>query len=83
MLSAHLLIIDPDERLGQLAPDDYDNELLHMAHDLANRLIPAFDNTTTGLPHPRVSLMRACLQNEQYSQSFITSSCIIRLSFEH
>ncbi len=54
LLTAHLLIIDPDQRLGPLAPQDYDNELLHMAHDLANRLLPAFDNTTTGLPHPRV-----------------------------
>ncbi len=46
--------MDPKERLGSLAPDGYDNELLHLAHDLANRLLPAFDNTTTGLPHPRV-----------------------------
>ena len=54
LLSSHLLIMDPKERLGSLAPDGYDNELLHLAHDLANRLLPAFDNTTTGLPHPRV-----------------------------
>lgn len=33
---------------------DYDNELLHMAHDLAVRLLPAFENTRTGIPYPRV-----------------------------
>ena len=25
-----------------------------MAHDLAARLLPAFENTSTGIPHPRV-----------------------------
>lgn len=34
---------------------DYDNELLHLAHDLAVRLLPAFENTKTGIPYPRVS----------------------------
>lgn len=34
---------------------DYDNELLHMARDLAVRLLPAFENTKTGIPYPRVS----------------------------
>lgn len=55
LLSAHLIITDPHQTLGQFAPDNYNNELLHLAHDLATRLLPAFDNTTTGLPHPRVS----------------------------
>lgn len=35
--------------------EDYDNELLYMAHDLAVRLLPAFENTKTGIPYPRVS----------------------------
>lgn len=39
---------------------DYDNELLHMAHDLAVRLLPAFENTRTGIPYPRVG--RRCQQ---------------------
>lgn len=56
LLSAHLLITDPEESLGSLAPDNYNNELLHMAHDLASRLLPAFENSSTGLPHPRVNL---------------------------
>ena len=37
---------------------DYDNELLHMAHDLAVRLLPAFENTKTGIPYPRVGRRR-------------------------
>lgn len=38
---------------------DYDNELLHMAHDLAVRLLPAFENTKTGIPYPRVGWLPA------------------------
>lgn len=57
LLSAHLLIIDKYKYLGDLQLDDYDNELLDMAHDLAARLLPAFDNTKTGIPHPRVHLI--------------------------
>ncbi|KAI6951422.1 glycoside hydrolase family 47 protein [Hortaea werneckii] len=33
----------------------YDGQLLRLAHDLASRLLPAF-NTATGLPYPRVNL---------------------------
>ncbi|XP_022098761.1 ER degradation-enhancing alpha-mannosidase-like protein 1 [Acanthaster planci] len=56
LLSAHLLIIDPYQPYGDLYPDDYDGQLLHMAHDLAVRLLPAFENTPTAIPHPRVHL---------------------------
>lgn len=41
-----------------MALKDYDNELLHLAHDLAVRLLPAFENTGTGIPFPRVRSMR-------------------------
>ena len=35
----------------------YTGELLTLAHDLADRLLMAFDvQTKTGLPHPRVNL---------------------------
>lgn len=37
---------------------DYNNELLYMAKDLADRLMPAFQNTKTGIPFPRVNLKR-------------------------
>ncbi|KAI9847682.1 MAG: alpha mannosidase-like protein [Sclerophora amabilis] len=33
----------------------YDGQLLRLAHDLGERLLPAF-HTTTGLPYPRVNL---------------------------
>ena len=57
LLSAHLLITDDDQPFGPISPPGYSNELLEMAHDLAARLLPAFENTTTGIPHPRVRAM--------------------------
>ncbi|XP_041377881.1 ER degradation-enhancing alpha-mannosidase-like protein 1 [Gigantopelta aegis] len=56
LLSAHLIITDPQQPFGDMVPPDYDNELLHLAHDLATRLVPAFENTATGIPYPRVNL---------------------------
>jgi len=56
LLSAHLLITDQQKLLGDVNIENYDNELLDMAHDLAARLLPAFENTQTGIPHPRVHL---------------------------
>jgi len=55
LLSAHLIIRDPSQPFGRLSQTDYDDELLHMAHDLGTRLLAAFENTATGIPHPRVS----------------------------
>ena len=55
LLSAHLIITDPEQPFGDMVPPGYDNELLHLAHDLATRLVPAFENTATGIPYPRVS----------------------------
>lgn len=54
LLSAHLLIVDENQPFGDLTPDFYDNELLYLAHDLASRLMPAFEGTVTGIPYPRV-----------------------------
>lgn len=56
LLSAHLIIIDPRQPLGDMSIPGYENELLQLAHDLASRLLPAFSNTATGIPYPRVSL---------------------------
>ncbi|ESO91199.1 hypothetical protein LOTGIDRAFT_105585 [Lottia gigantea] len=56
LLSAHLIIIDRDKPFGDMRPLDYNNELLSLAHDLAARLLPAFDGTATGVPYPRVNL---------------------------
>lgn len=48
--------MDPKQPMGDLMPPDYDGELLSLSHDLAARLMPAFEDTATGLPHPRVHL---------------------------
>ncbi|XP_071961433.1 ER degradation-enhancing alpha-mannosidase-like protein 1 isoform X2 [Antedon mediterranea] len=56
LLSAHLLIVDDKKPLGDLRPENYKDELLYLAKNLADRLLPAFDGTATGLPHPRVNL---------------------------
>ncbi|KAL5015540.1 hypothetical protein ScPMuIL_009810 [Solemya velum] len=56
LLSAHLIIIDKQQPFGDMVPDSYDDDLLHLANDLAARLLPAFGNTATGIPYPRVNL---------------------------
>ncbi|KAJ0023872.1 hypothetical protein NQD34_003771 [Periophthalmus magnuspinnatus] len=56
LISAHILLTDPKHPFGEVSFEDYDNELLHLAHDLAVRLLPAFENTNTGIPYPRVNL---------------------------
>nr|XP_054101865.1 ER degradation-enhancing alpha-mannosidase-like protein 1 isoform X3 [Callithrix jacchus] len=56
LLSAHRIITDSKQPFGDMTIKDYDNELLYMAHDLAVRLLPAFENTKTGIPFPRVNL---------------------------
>lgn len=57
LLAAHLLIVDPQKTFGNLFPEEeYDNDLLTMAHELGNRMLPAFESTKTGIPWPRVNL---------------------------
>lgn len=67
LLSAHLYASVP--RLGS-AIEDYDGELLSMAYDLGQRLLPAFD-TPSGIPSPRVNL-RFGLNNSVHG---ITETC--------
>ncbi len=43
-----------------MVPDNYNDELLEMAHDLAARLLPAFEKTATGIPYPRVQTRAWC-----------------------
>ncbi|KRX61196.1 ER degradation-enhancing alpha-mannosidase-like protein 1 [Trichinella sp. T9] len=57
LLSAHLIIVDQNALLGDFRIAGYNDELLSLAHDLANRLMSAFEETNTGIPHPRVNLM--------------------------
>ncbi|XP_028414424.1 ER degradation-enhancing alpha-mannosidase-like protein 1 [Dendronephthya gigantea] len=56
LLAAHLIIRDTSQPFGDMLPKDYNDELLLMAHDLGNRLLSAFDNTSLGIPFPRVNL---------------------------
>ena len=51
LLSGHLLA---SEKKYGFYLNWYNNELLELAHDLADRLMPAFD-TPQGIPFPRVS----------------------------
>lgn len=56
LLSAHLIITDPVQPFGNMSIPGYENELLNLANDLGTRLLPAFENTRTGIPYPRVNL---------------------------
>ncbi|KAG2470788.1 ITPR1 protein, partial [Polypterus senegalus] len=56
LISAHILLTDSKHPFGNVGLENYDNELLHLARDLAVRLLPAFENTGTGIPYPRVNL---------------------------
>ncbi|XP_069592289.1 ER degradation-enhancing alpha-mannosidase-like protein 1 isoform X2 [Ranitomeya imitator] len=58
LLSAHIILTDARQPFGNMTINGYDDELLHMAHDLAVRLLPAFENTRTGMPYPRVNLQK-------------------------
>lgn len=60
LLSAHL--IASDYATGMRIPS-YDNQLLHLAEDLANRMLPAFD-TPTGIPFGSVNLRHGVDENE-------------------
>lgn len=55
LLSAHL--IAKNREFGVFI-EDYDDELLWLARDLGGRLLPAFDDSPTGIPHPRVHLRK-------------------------
>ncbi len=61
LLSAHLMAIDPKLKIYPYrdittnAIETYNNSLLHLAKDLGDRLIPAF-NTHTGIPYGTVNL---------------------------
>ena len=48
LLSAHLLMEDTNGPFKDLMPDWYAGDLLTLAHDLADRLILAFDQTESG-----------------------------------
>ncbi|KAL0081290.1 glycoside hydrolase [Phycomyces blakesleeanus] len=53
LLSAHVFASDPS--FGH-SIKGYNGGLLNLAEDLANRLLPAFQSSKTGIPYPRVNL---------------------------
>ena len=57
LLSAHTLMEDINGPFYNMTPDWYTGDLLTLAHDLADRLIIGFEESETGIPHPRVNLM--------------------------
>ncbi|EPS72201.1 hypothetical protein M569_02557, partial [Genlisea aurea] len=70
LLSAHL--IASDYNTGMRIPS-YNDELLHLAEDLANRMLPAFD-TPTGIPFGSVNLLHGVDENESKARTQITST---------
>ncbi|URD95133.1 Glycosyl hydrolase family 47 [Musa troglodytarum] len=67
LLSAHL--IASDYATG-MKIQSYDDQLLHLSVDLAQRLLPAFD-TPTGIPFGSVNLLHGVDENESKASHFI------------
>nr|CAB3478469.1 unnamed protein product [Digitaria exilis] len=68
LLSAHLMASD---YATGMRIQSYDDQLLHLAADLAQRLLPAFD-TPTGIPFGSVNLMYGVDENESKASFFIS-----------
>jgi mannosidase alpha-like ER degradation enhancer 1 len=62
LLSAHIYATDPT-LLGGYKLSNYKDELLALAVDLADRLLPAFDSPT-GIPYPRINLRTGLVLGE-------------------
>jgi mannosidase alpha-like ER degradation enhancer 1 len=71
LLSAHLIASDTNH--GRRCLPDYDGALLSLAHDLASRLLPAFE-TTTGIPYPRVNLRHGAVRRLKQLNTTNTAS---------
>ena len=61
LLSAHVIARDGLFGMAGVVDEDETARLLGMAYELGSRLLPAFDETRTGIPHPRVNLKRGLL----------------------
>src|SRR5579859_3907884 len=62
LLSAHIYSTRPDLLSGHALPW-YNDELLSLAVDLADRLLPAF-GSPTGIPYPRINLRTGLVPGE-------------------
>ncbi|GJN22238.1 hypothetical protein PR202_gb09788 [Eleusine coracana subsp. coracana] len=69
LISAHLLAKD---YISQLKDGLYHDQLLHLAVNLGNRFLPAFE-TPTGLPYAWINLKYGVMENETTETS--TSGC--------
>lgn len=69
LISAHLLA---SKSSGDLMPGGYKSQLLQLADDLGQRLLPAF-NTPTGIPYAWVNLKSGVMTDETLETS--TSGC--------
>lgn len=80
LLSAHFLINDKHQHFGALRPHDYNDELLSLAHDIANRMLDSFTNTPTGLPHPRFHL-NSGLKDETTTENCLAGAGSLLIEF--
>lgn len=75
LLSAHLLITDKQQIFGpDVQPPWYNDELINLAKDLALRLLPALEESITGLPYPRVHLQNG-VPNSTFCRWCRTETC--------
>eukprot|EP00912_Choanoflagellata_sp_UC4_P000085 UC4_evm3s59 len=88
LLSSHIFASDPVFGMLDPAPEPpYQGELLRLAKDLGDRLLPAFTETATGIPHPRVNLRhglvsrRAGLPPTAYNQTCTAGAGTLLLEF--
>ncbi|RIA92358.1 Glycoside Hydrolase Family 47 protein [Glomus cerebriforme] len=74
LLSAHLFITDPR---FDFSIEGYDNELLKLAHDLGERLLPAFQKSKTGIPYARVNLKYGVPKHETHETCTAAAGTLI------
>ncbi|KAJ2842554.1 hypothetical protein IWW36_005864, partial [Coemansia brasiliensis] len=69
LISAHIIATDETDVLGMRLDTNgtYNGELLHLARDLAYRLLPAFEASPTGVPYARTNLKYGFLKEETTS----------------
>ncbi|KAJ1875147.1 hypothetical protein LPJ55_000958 [Coemansia sp. RSA 990] len=69
LISAHIIATDEADVLGMRLDTNgtYNGELLHLARDLAYRLLPAFEASPTGVPYARTNLKHGFRKDETSS----------------
>ncbi|CBY23119.1 unnamed protein product [Oikopleura dioica] len=80
LLSSHSLIVDPEQMIPNLHPN-YKGGLLSKAIDLADRIIPSFEKTKSGVPLPRVRLDGGAVHTSNRTDTTIASATSLVLEF--